>query len=459
MKRIRLRKIPALILAVSMLLGAAAYSVAAQGRTPTVVFNAATREFSLENAAQYTDAGGTRTFYDLFTDFKNAMPGDTLTQTIAVRVENAGAGTVKLMLWAEDANEDYGKLTAEGSVESAAYPATLLTNIGGTAYSGTLTGTGSADGVYLGAYTGSSSEKEIAVSLQIPVEAGNELQGLTAELGWVFTAEIIPYTGGGDIEIPEEPVPKAALNTTDHYAYLIGRKDGKIHPEAEITRGEIAAIFFRMLTDESRDQYWSTSNSYTDIAPNLWCNNPISTLSRAGVLQGYSDGTFRPNASITRAEFAAIAVRFFQVAYDGPDQFSDILNSWAEDDINRAAAAGLIQGYEDGTFRPQSDITRAEAVTIVNRVLGRSPDKDHLLAGMITWPDNVDPSAWYYVDIQEATNSHQFDLEEDSDGNPYEVWNSLLPVRDWAAFEKEWADQNAAQNPGEIVSSITAASH
>ena len=263
--------------------------------------------------------------------------------------------------------------------------------------------------------------------------------------------------GGGGTTIDPEPVPggdKPELNTTDHYAYIIGRKDGLVHPEAQITRAEVATIFFRMLTDESRNELWSQSNPYSDITPDMWCNAAISTMTRAGVIEGFQDGTFRPYAPITRAQFATIAVRFFEVTYAGDDKFSDIAGHWAADYINKAAEASIIAGFQDGTFRPNTYITRAQAMTIFNRVLGRAPEKSHLLPGMITWPDNLNTSAWYYATMQEATNSHEYEKVTAEDGTVYEVWTKLLPVRDWAAFEKEWSDSNSAANPGEVISAV-----
>ena len=256
------------------------------------------------------------------------------------------------------------------------------------------------------------------------------------------------------VVIPEEPVPEAELNTTDHYAYIIGMPDGFVHPEDNITRGEVATIFFRMLTDESRTESWKTTNSYKDVPASLWCNNAISTLSNAGIIKGYLDGTFRPNAPITRAEFATMAVRFFESKYNGADKFSDIANSWARQYINAASEAGIIKGYTDGTFRPTQLITRAEAVTIMNRALLRAPDKDHLLADMKTWPDNMVLTKWYYADMQEATNSHDYTMPED-ESVTYETWTKMQAVRDWAKFETEWATANASTNPGEVVTPAT----
>ena len=475
----------AAILAVGCL-GFAAYAIdSATDTTPTVIFDNKTKEFRFENVSNYTDKTGTRKYPDLFQNFKNVMPGDSVQQYIRVKVENAGSSTVKIMLRSGCDDPSCAKLLGyydykENEItdervaaedKAATLTATLYDGLTGKersisnwfkdkvegvfhnqdskedeafVYSGEI----GKEGVYLGAYTG-TKERLVSVVLSIPKTAGNELQNLTAELDWIFTAEVIPYNPPTDI--PDEPTP--TLDTVNHFAYIIGRKDGLVHPETPITRAEVATIFFRMLTDESREQLWSQSNPYADVAPNMWCNAAISTMTVGGIVQGYPDGSFRPRANITRAEFAAMAVRFFDVEYDGPDMFSDTTGHWASDLINKAASAGIILGFTDGTFRPDQDITRAEAIAIFNRVLGRAPDKDHLLDDMITWPDNMDTNAWYYANMQEATNSHDYDRVKAADGTEYEVWTKLLPVRDWAAFETEWATAGSAKNPGEIFSS------
>ncbi|MEE0748703.1 S-layer homology domain-containing protein, partial [Evtepia sp.] len=210
------------------------------------------------------------------------------------------------------------------------------------------------------------------------------------------------------IRPPVDP-DKPELNTEDHYAYIVGYEDGSVQPEGDITRAEVATIFFRLLTDESRDAFWSQTNDYTDVPADAWYNNAVSTLSNAGIIDGYEDGTFKPDGNITRAEFATIAVRFFEATYDGGDLFSDIAGHWAQDYINEAANAGIVDGYPDGTFRPQQYITRAEAMTMVNRTIDRHPDADHLLDDMIVWPDNPE-TAWYYEQVQEATNSHEYTM-------------------------------------------------
>lgn len=244
--------------------------------------------------------------------------------------------------------------------------------------------------------------------------------------------------------IPEPDNSPVGLNTEDHVAYIIGYEDGTVRPGTNITRAEVATIFFRLLTDETRESYWSQSSGFTDVASGAWYNNAVSTLTRAGILDGYEDGSFRPNASITRAEFTKIAVSFFKHAGGASaNPFNDVPDSaWYAEFVKAAAELGLIDGYEDGTFRPNAPITRAEACTIVNRTLGRAPDKDNLLPEheMLTWPDNS-RDAWYYAQIQEATNSHDYQWL-----GAIELWTAKLAERDWDALEKEWS--NAYSAPG-----------
>ena len=247
-----------------------------------------------------------------------------------------------------------------------------------------------------------------------------------------------------------DPGDKPELNTEDHYAYIVGYPDGNVKPEGNITRAEVATIFFRLLTDESRDEFWSQTNPYSDVSEDDWYNNAVSTLTNAGIIDGYEDGTFKPNGNITRAEFATIAVRFFEATYEGENLFPDIDGHWAQDYINEAANAGIVDGYPDGTFRPQQYITRAEAMTMVNRTIDRHPDADHLLDDMIVWPDNPE-TAWYYEQVQEATNSHEYTMNTDDEQNPYEIWTELLPVRDWEQLEKEWSDAHSGQSGGDVV--------
>ena len=250
---------------------------------------------------------------------------------------------------------------------------------------------------------------------------------------------VVPSDPDDEDEDDEVFVPNW-LNTEDHYSYIVGYEDGTIKPNNNITRAEVATIFFRLLTDDARARYWSQTNDYSDIAPESWYNNAVSTLSNMGIINGYEDGTFKPNAPITRAEFTAIATRFFDYTAEYEGAFNDVSRSaWYADCVQAAVDMGLVDGYPDGGFHPNSNITRAEAVTIVNRVLNRAPHEDHLLDEdeMNVWPDNV-YGAWYYADMQEATNSHDYDWIRVS-GERVEEWTEKLPERDWAALEQEWS--------------------
>ena len=224
------------------------------------------------------------------------------------------------------------------------------------------------------------------------------------------------------------------LNTTDHFAYIVGYGNGEVRPQNNITRAEVATIFFRLLTDDVRDENLTKTNRYSDVAATSWYNTAVSTLSSMGIITGYPDGTFRPNAAITRAEFAAIAARFDNDGDKTAAKFSDIATHWAKDEISIAYNNGWITGYPDGTFGPQRDITRAETMTLVNRVLNRQPEtEDDLLPNMTVWTDNANPKAWYYLAVQEATNSHYYEFKTNSQ---YEKWTELRETRDWTQLEK-----------------------
>ena len=234
----------------------------------------------------------------------------------------------------------------------------------------------------------------------------------------------------GTVVIPTTP---SQLNSDDHYAYVIGYPDGSVHPNGEITRAEVAAIFFRLLRDDVRSANFTTYNAYTDVSVGKWYNNPISTMSRLGIIKGYPDGTFRPNDPITRAEFAAIAARFDEHKAAKLASFTDIYGHWAVSEISLAYENGWIKGYNDGTFRPNRNITRAEAMALINRVLNRAPEKpSDLLNNMNKWTDNMDTTKWYYLDVQEATNSHDYTRKT----NNYEMWKKMLTDPNWAKYER-----------------------
>ena len=233
------------------------------------------------------------------------------------------------------------------------------------------------------------------------------------------------YAGWEATGVPDK------LNGDDHFAYVIGYPDGKVHPKGNISRAETATIFFRLLKADIRDGNLTADNDFSDVANGQWHNKAISTMAKLGIVKGRCADRFDPDASITRAEFAAICARFNTKPVENSGSFSDISGHWAENEIERAAAFGWISGYPDGTFRPDARITRAEAMTMINRVLCRMPQSESdLLDSMVTWPDNK-PSDWHYLAVQEATNSHDFNRQ----GEVGESWTKLTSVPDWTRYQ------------------------
>ena len=229
-----------------------------------------------------------------------------------------------------------------------------------------------------------------------------------------------------DDDEPEDVVPPM-LNGDDHFAYVIGYEDGTVKPDGQITRAEVATIIFRLLDPEVRDENLTAVNSFADVNEGDWYNTAISTLVELGIIEGRSATTFDPNAPITRAEFATLFARFDESGIEPDGGFTDVTTHWARESIERAAALGWINGYEDGTFRPDNRITRAEAMTMINRVLNRDPeDEGDLLPDMRVWSDNK-PGTWYYFAVQEATNSHDYTRHN----APYEHWTELTADPDW----------------------------
>lgn len=234
------------------------------------------------------------------------------------------------------------------------------------------------------------------------------------------------YAGWKKYTVPD------ALNGEDHFAYIVGYPDGNVHPEWNITRGEVAAVFFRLLDPDVRTQNLTWDCTFTDVPLNSWHRSSIATMQAMGIVSGHNPQAFRPDVPITRAEFAAMASRFDTSDLEPSGTFSDIDGHWAEEEIRRAAALGWVRGYEDGTFRPDQYITRAEAMTLVNHMLLRLPETpDDLLDDMIHWPDNADTTFWSYLAVQEATNSH--DCQRKPDG-VYETWTALTPNEDWFQY-------------------------
>lgn len=233
------------------------------------------------------------------------------------------------------------------------------------------------------------------------------------------------YAGWEATGVPDK------LNGDDHFAYVIGYPDGKVHPEGNISRAETATIFFRLLKADIRDGNLTADNDFSDVSDGQWHNKAVTTMAKLGIVKGRRADRFDPNASITRAEFAAICARFSTRTVENSGSFSDISGHWAENEIERAASFGWISGYPDGTFRPDARITRAEAMTMINRVLCRMPQSESdLLDSMVTWPDNK-PSDWHYLAVQEATNSHDFNRQ----GEVGESWTKLTSVPDWTRYQ------------------------
>ena len=240
-----------------------------------------------------------------------------------------------------------------------------------------------------------------------------------------MTSDKTVYAGWKASTVPD------MLNGDDHYAYVVGYSDGTVRPNANISRAEVATIFFRLLKEEVRDGNLTTENIFADVTNGQWHNKAISTMAKLGIVKGRRADSFDPDASITRAEFAAICARFNTKPVENSGSFSDISGHWAENEIERAAAFGWISGYPDGTFHPDARITRAEAMTMINRVLCRMPQSESdLLDSMVTWPDNK-PSDWHYLAVQEATNSHDFNRQ----GEVGESWTKLTSVPDWKQYQ------------------------
>lgn len=416
-----------LVLALSVA-GYSALTQSASENNPKVILNGKTADFEVSGAGKAQNGNN-----DLFVGMKELMPGDSVKNTVTVGVKNFSDLKVKditIFAKAVDNSEkgDYSTIVNAKDVEFSVTKdgKEIFTKLGEPVSLGTFTANGST---------------ELDVTIKIKETAGNELQDLFGSIDWQFYIQSGPQ-----------------LNTNDHFAYIIGYPDGTIRPERQITRAEVATIYFRLLTDDSRARYKKTTNSFSDVSTKDWFNNAVSTLSNAGILNGYPDGTFKPNEPITRAEKATIAAKFDIFTSEDVTvnkNFSDIKGHWAEDYILLAASRGWVNGYEDGTFKPDQNITRAESMKMVNYVLGRVVDKDGLApikgskyynewsdVSLISGRDNADAKPWYYFHVQEATNSHDYyrtnrKVSDLPDKN-YEEWFEVQAAPDWAALEKTW---------------------
>ena len=333
--------------------------------------------------------------------------------------------------------------SSEVSWSPAIYPGSAYNY--GTTYTAGVTLTAN-DGYYFS--TDTEAPFTVSVNGDTAEVSSVSNDGKTAVISYTFARTWLPGGSIGNSDFSTggrpTPTPKPGLNTYDHFAYMVGYPDGYIRPESNITRDEVATIFFRLLTDDSRAKYWSRVNYYIDVPSELWSNNAISTLTKAGILDGDGTAYFRPTDYITRAEFAKIAASFSDIVYSSTGAFGDVGGHWSENYINIAAEEGWIQGYEDGTFKPDQLITRAEAMTLVNNVLERHVQTGGLLRGMKTWIDNRDTNEWYYTAVQEATNSHDYTRPSNS---RYETWTAVGANPDWTKLEQQWS---SAASAGEI---------
>ena len=274
-----------------------------------------------------------------------------------------------------------------------------------------------------------------------PLTGGNQFTVTTVVYGekivyarWQATGGGGSRPGGGGDANNGGPIPPDVFSG-NHEAYLVGFPDGTIRPNNTITRAEVATIFFRLLDDNYRTQVWSQSNPFRDVVLTNWFNNAASTLANADIVEGFPDGTFQGTQAITRAEFVTMVVRFLEdTSYTGSDRFNDISGHWAREYINAAGQYDWIRGFGSGDFRPNQNITRAEAAAIVNRMLERQPESAaDLLPGMVTWPDNMNQNSWFYLYIQEATNSHDYEMKADG---IHETWTELREPRNWTVLER-----------------------
>jgi len=412
----------ALLLTVLLTVGMVVPASAASPE-PNVMFNGSTREIEFRNANPFKPGMDP----DLFPDLKNMMPGDARSQTITVGARKMGMDSVRIWLRAENPNEDYIKL-----LETYGHWVKFTVSNGDQEITGDL-----SDGVLLGTFE-DNGKTTVKVDLSIDILADNNLQNLVAEIDWVFTAELIPSA----LPAPDIDGDDLPWLTDDHINYIIGYEDNTVRPNASITRAEVATIFYRLLTDEARDEMFCTESIYPDVLEDDWFYVAVCTLTKGGILEGYPNGNFAPNDPISRAELATIICRFDTKfgKIQTTASFKDVKQHWAKDEVEFAATRGYVIGYPDGKFYPDQKITRAETVTMVNRCLQRAVDEDGLLDEYIDWPDNL-PGAWYYYEIIEAANYHDYDRSNrEIEGWPYtnENWEYLHDPIDWACVEEQW---------------------
>lgn len=407
---------------------------------------------SIKNGILYAVGAGS-TVEDKMGDAFDFVPGSLKLTVGGTELESKADGNVTYFGdRAENLNEENFRFKVQYAPDTETFVWTINENVSNFApvqltYTVKLTNPETAPGTYgvedlNGEKTLSEEEAEKALFTNAYAVLNAKNSAGAPVKAQEFPKPSVSYTVKSFIDASGSPaiIAAACLNTKDHYSYLIGYSDGTVRPNGRITRAEVATIFFRLLTDDARQRNWSSENNFSDVSADKWYNNAVSTLCHMGVLGGYSDGTFRPNAPITRAEFAKIAVSFSQANGSAVySYFTDVKTTdWFAPYVTAAKDSGLIEGYSDGSFKPENRITRAEACAIVNRVLGRKPSKSHMkISGRIDWPDCT-TADWFYEAIMEATNSHTYQM-----GKRVETWNDKLPQRDWVALEKIWSRANS----------------
>jgi len=312
--------------------------------------------------------------------------------------------------------------------------ATLRITEGGTTGGGTTGGGTTGGGTTGGGTTGGGTTG--GGTTGGGTTGGGTTGGGTTGGGTTGSGTAAGTAGGGGITATGGNVDSsrtAQFNPT-HHAFIVGFPDGTVRPHSNMTRAEVATLFFRLFSDEYRTEIWSQTNAFPDVNSSDWFNNAVSTVANAGFISGMPDGSFGPDRPMTRAEFATLISRFVDVDSTDINVFPDVEGHWAAEHVNNISRFGWVSGDDDGNFRPDQDITRAEVAALVNRMLGRRPQShEDLLPGMITWSDNANRDAWYYLDIQEATNSHTHTLRPDG---VYETWSRLITPRQWTALER-----------------------
>ena len=396
MKHKKLTMIVALVLVVALAAGLGIWATG-EANIPTVTYYDGTDGTNAHFTFTHTGKGSDT---NLFPNFSDCMPGDSLTQTIRVQADSKnGAQGAKIYLRAEidgDASAKEGSAITYNdvldhiSMTVSKNGVVLASNKTAKLFSQLDASEGLKSNVFIAEVSPKTDPVDLDVTIEVDPAMGNAFQEAAAHITFVFSVE--------DNEVPPPP-----LEREKHDAYIVGYPNGNVGPNDNITRAEVATIFYRLLQDDAREQVWCTTYPYPDVEANSWYSNQVATLTNAGILAGFPDGRFGPQEHITRA-----------------------------------AALGLVSGLPDGTFRPNAEITRAEVMEIINNVLFRTPDKDHFLDDMVKWPDNSNPNAWYYEPVQEATNSH--DYERVNNTSP-ETWTKITQQRDWDALEAELAQK------------------